>query len=61
MAGADCCVRVCVLRRNRSPFHRGCCLLQLVQQERIESWETSEELPSCHPIEQGKRDGDKEH
>ena len=44
-------VRVCVcgLRRTNSPFHRGCSLLQLVQEERIEGWKASEKLSTCHP------------
>lgn len=32
-----------------SPLHSGGCLLELVQQEWIESWETSEELSARHP------------
>lgn len=52
-----CCECVCGLRRTTSPFHRGCSLLQLVQQERIESWKTSEKLSARHPE---RRDGEKE-
>lgn len=44
-----------ILKRTTSPFHRGCSLLQLVQEERIESRKASEELSARHPDEETER------